>query len=98
MKCESTIRKRIPLDQHEVRAECHQCKATYTITDEGNNKITWTPNQQEIECANPDCHEKIFVWLHELEVGRHWKCSKCNGENTFVLAISYKDTAKDNIK
>lgn len=98
MKCESTIRKRIPVGRSEVLAKCHQCKATYTITDEGNGQVKWTPDQQEVECANPNCHEKLIVWQHELEVGKHWKCSNCNGENTIVLTVSYKNTAKDNIQ
>ncbi|MCG2741234.1 MAG: hypothetical protein L6300_13520 [Syntrophaceae bacterium] len=92
VECESPIRKRIPAGQREVLAECHQCKATYTITDEGEGGVKWTPHQQEVECANTNCHQKIVVWHHELEVGRHWKCKNCNGENTFVLAISYKET------
>ena len=92
VECERPIRKRIPIGQSEVVAECYECKATYTITDEGDRKVKWTPHQHEIECANDNCHQKIVVWQHELEVGRHWKCKSCNGENYFVLAISHKET------
>ena len=92
VECESPIRKRIPGGQREVLAECYQCKATYIITDEGEGRVKWTPHQHEVECVNTNCRQKIVVWRHELEVGRHWKCGNCNGENTFVLAISYKET------
>jgi hypothetical protein len=94
-ECENPIRKRIPIGQSEVVAECYECKATYTITDEGNGSVRWTPHQHEIECANTDCHQKIVVWRHELEVGRCWKCEKCGGENTFVLAITCKEAPNE---
>lgn len=91
VECNSPIRKRIPIGQSKVEAECYQCKATYTITDEGNGKVKSTPHQHEIECANINCHQKIVLWHHELEVGRHWKCKNCNGVNTFVLKNSFKE-------
>jgi len=91
VECDTLIRKRIPSGQSEVNAECYQCKATYTITDEGDGKVMWTPHQREIECANANCQQKIVVWQHEFEVGKHWKCKDCEGVNTFVLAIQYKE-------
>lgn len=91
LECEEPIRKRIPFGQQEVLAECYQCKATYTITEEGSGKVRWTPHQHEIQCANVNCRQTIIIWRHELEVGRHWKCDKCNGENTLVLTVKYVD-------
>ncbi|MCA9395089.1 MAG: hypothetical protein KC900_12870 [Candidatus Omnitrophica bacterium] len=90
-ECDKPIRKRIPPGQSEVMAECFECKATYTLTDEGDGKIMWNPHQHEIKCANPDCDQKIFLWHHELEVGRHWTCKTCNVENSIVLGVSYKE-------
>jgi hypothetical protein len=90
-ECESPIRKRIPRGQREVLAECYKCKATYTITDEGDGRVKWTPHQHEVVCANNNCQQKIVIWDHELEVGRKWQCKDCKGENTFVLAISHQE-------
>ena len=91
-ECGSPIRKRIPGGQREVVAECHQCKAAYTIIDEGGGEVTWTPHQEEIECANTNCHQKIVIWYHDREVGRQLRCRACNGKNTFVLALNYEET------
>jgi hypothetical protein len=91
VECKSPIRKRIINEQSEMSAECYQCKATYTVTNEGNNKYKWEPHQHEIECANADCQQKVIVWQHELEVGRHWVCTSCEGDNSFVLSIQHKE-------
>jgi len=65
-KCKQPIRKRIPFGQREMLAECYQCKATYMITDEGNGKVAWMPQQHEVQCANADCRQTIILWHHEL--------------------------------
>lgn len=95
IKCGSPIRKRLCGGHHEAVAECHQCKATYTITAEGDGKVKWKPHQHEVECASGNCHEKICIWHHELEIGRHWICKNCNGKNSFVLAIDYEDQSPE---
>jgi hypothetical protein len=97
IECNSPIRKRIPVGQNEVNAQCYQCKASYTINDEGEGKVKWTPHQHKIECANANCQKKIVVWQHELEVGRYWKCTDCGGENYLVLSIQYKNTPNKKI-
>ncbi len=91
VECGSPIRKRIPSGQDTVEAECYECRATYTVTGEGEGKSNWTPHKHEIECANKDCSRKTVVWRHEFELGRHWQCPNCKGENTFVLAVSFKE-------
>lgn len=91
VECGKPIRKRIPSGKDSVIAECFECSATYTVTDEGEGKSKWTPHQHEIECANKTCDHKIVVWHHELERGRRWVCPDCKGENTFVLAVNFKE-------
>ena len=81
----------ITINTHSFIVECFECGATYTVTDEGEGKSKWTPHQYEIECANKNCDHKIVVWNHELECGRCWVCPACKGENTFVLAVSFKE-------
>lgn len=90
VECGTMLRKRIPYDKKEVLAECYQCKATYTITDEGSGQCVWIPNQIDISCANTSCQKTIVVWKHELEVGNQWKCESCNGQNIFVLALKHE--------
>ncbi|MDH5231602.1 MAG: hypothetical protein OEY38_16190 [Gammaproteobacteria bacterium] len=91
VQCGKPIRKRIPSGKDSVIAECFECGATYTVTDEGENRSIWTPHQHQIECANKNCDHKIVVWHHELERGRRWECPTCKGQNTFVLAIDFKE-------
>ncbi|MEP0174412.1 MAG: hypothetical protein ABJD02_17405 [Paraglaciecola sp.] len=91
IECSKPIRKRIPSGKDSVTAECFECGATYTITNESEGKSKWSPHQHEIECANKNCDHKIVVWNHELELGRQWECPVCKGKNTFVLAIDFKD-------
>lgn len=93
MECGEPVRKRIPHGQTEVNAICYQCKASYTISDEGEAKVKWTPHHHEIECANSNCQHKIIVWQHQFEIGRHWYCDECKGENRFVLAIQHNQQA-----
>jgi hypothetical protein len=90
MKCGNPIRKRMPHGQQEVQAECYECKATYTVSDEGDGKVLWTPHQHELKCANPDCQGKIIVWSQELEPGANWECKACKGNNRLVLTIQYE--------
>lgn len=90
MECGKPIRKRIPRGQGAVRAECYECRVSYTVVDKGNGQVEWQPQQHEVECANGNCKHKILVWHHEMEVGRCWRCPSCNGQNTFALGIRYE--------
>jgi hypothetical protein len=89
VECGKPIRKRLRHGQKEVKAECFECVASYTIIDEGDGKVLWKPHNQEIECANPKCHENVIVWERELDVGREWKCKACGGRNVVSLGIAY---------
>lgn len=97
VECGNPIRKRIPSGESEVTAKCFECGATYTVVDEGEGKSQWAPHQHEIECASTNCSHKIVVWHHELEVGRRWECPSCKGENTFVLAINFKEAPNQSL-
>lgn len=88
--CGKRIRKRMPQGESEVRAECFECGATYTIVAKGSGEVVWQPRQQELECTNESCRQKVYVWQHEVEAGRHWVCKGCGGQNIFTLGIRYK--------
>jgi DNA-directed RNA polymerase subunit RPC12/RpoP len=90
VECGKPIRKRIPHGQAEVHAQCYGCGASYTLLDNGDGQVEWQPEQREIECANGNCKHKILVWLHEMEVGKYWKCPGCGGRNVFALGICYE--------
>jgi len=89
-ECKSIIRKRIPNDDQVVKATCYECKATYTLYAEENNKIRWEANQQELECANNDCKQTVVVWEHEISANNHWQCNECKGTNILCLGIRYE--------
>ena len=88
--CGKRIRKRIPHGQTEVRAECYECHAAYTVVDKENGDVEWKPQQHELKCANKDCKRTIFVWGHEIQRGACWICTGCTGRNTIDLAILYE--------
>ena len=91
MECGNPVRKRIPAEKNTVDVECFECGTAYTVIDEGDGKTEWKPHWHEVDCANKNCEKKSVVWRHELELGRRWVCSGCNGENTFVLAVAFKE-------
>lgn len=89
-ECGKPIRKRLPRGQSDVRAECYDCGASYTVVDNGNGKVEWKPHQHELKCANNGCESKIIVWHHEIKIGKCWTCRDCKGRSTFVLALQYE--------
>ena len=91
-ECGNPIRKRIPMGEETVVAKCYECKATYMVTEEGEDKAKWTPHQHEIECGNKDCQHKFVMWHHEIEIGKHWECPSCEGTNRFALGITFESS------
>lgn len=91
VECGKPIRKRITQGNIEMQTKCYGCDASYTIVDKGNNNFEWQPHQHEVECANDNCEHKKVVWRHEMKVDKYWTCPCCNGRNTFVLAILYRN-------
>jgi hypothetical protein len=89
-RCGKRIRKRIPHGHSEVRAECYECHASYTLVDKENGEVEWKPQQHELKCANKDCQRTIFVWHYEIQRGACWICTGCTGRNTIDLAIIYE--------
>lgn len=90
LECGKSIRKRIPDGGEHFEAKCHNCMATYTVTDEEEGSFKWIPHQLKVECGGTECHYKIVVWQHELEVGKHWTCSECSGRNTFSIGVTFE--------
>ncbi len=95
-ECGKPIRKRIPHNfEGSIPAKCFNCKATYTLTDNGKGQVLWELNQQAVKCGNPDCQKEIIILSHELTIGRHWICSKCNGKNTITLGILHDNVGAE---
>lgn len=88
--CGKHIRKRIPHGESEFHAECFECGAPYTVVAKGGGEVEWQPRQLELECSNASCRQKVYVWQHEVKVGRRWVCEGCGGQNRFALGICYK--------
>lgn len=89
--CRKRIRKRLPFGQKQVEANCHECKASYTVVADGDDKVLWKPHQQEVRCANLKCDGSILFWKRELEVGLTWKCKACQGRNVLGLCVSFAE-------
>ncbi|MFT8933266.1 MAG: hypothetical protein ABF976_14975 [Acetobacter syzygii] len=90
MKCGHPIRKRMPQGKAVVDAKCFECGATYKVTDAGEGKACFAPDQVEVKCANPECKTSIFAWRSEIENGRGWKCKVCGGKNDIKLMIQHR--------
>lgn len=90
MECEEcgvNIVRRIPHDATPVIANCINCKASYQLTVMDDNKVNWTPLQQNVNCANLSCNKPFPIWKREFENGTNWNCPHCGGNNRFVLGI-----------
>lgn len=90
MKCRHPIRERMPHGQAVIDATCFECGATYKVTDAGEGKAHFEPDQVEVKCANAECKTSIFPWRSEIENGRGWKCEVCGGENDIKLVIQHR--------
>lgn len=94
MECGRRMRKRLPHGEKEVKADCFECDASYTIIVESDGKVLWKPHQQHVRCANPSCERTIVVWDRELRVGGGWECEACHGRNVLGLGVIYVEDAK----
>ena len=88
-RCNKIIRKRLPYGQMEVVAKCldAECTATYLLTDAGEGKVSWKPQQEKIECVAENCTEITTIWQSEIREGANWKCNKCNKEYSIGLSV-----------
>ena len=89
-ECGKKIRKRIPQGENTIHVECPNCDASYRVSSSGANQYTWSPMQQEIECANKACTKNIILWEREIRLGAKWTCPNCKGSNSFALGIVYE--------
>lgn len=93
MKCGHPVRKRMPHGQTVVDATCFECGATYKVTDPGEGKAHFEPDQVEVKCADPECKTSIFPWRSEIKPNSGWKCEVCGGENDIKLMIQHRPAA-----
>jgi hypothetical protein len=95
MKCGHPVRKRMPHGKAVVDATCFECGATYKVTDAGEGKAHFEPDQVEVKCANPDCRTAVYPWRSEIEPNSGWKCEVCGGENDIKLMIQHSPAVPD---
>lgn len=86
-RCKNMIRKRMPPGTKSVKARCFECSAGYTVESGESGQVLWTPNQQQVKCANPDCAVPTFVWSDEIAPGKFWTCSVCSSKNLICLGV-----------
>jgi hypothetical protein len=91
IRCGLMIVKRFEFDSTEtVEARCIGCGAQYVVTDEGSNKVRWTPKVHEIGCPTPGCATDIELWEDQIQAGIAWDCEGCGRTNGFQLRIVQK--------
>jgi hypothetical protein len=89
--CKKPIRKRLPVGQDTVEAQCFECKAEYIIASEEGNRVRWTPKMTNAICSTPDCPEKTALWDREIKQGTNWRCRACGTRNVIALFVSKAD-------
>lgn len=96
VECKKTIRKRIPWKLDTLDGNCFNCEASYTLTRLSDGQVRMDPHQHEIPCANTKCGHIAVILRREIENGRGWTCTKCNGRNVFQLSLSHAPYASGN--
>ncbi|MET0397069.1 MAG: hypothetical protein ABW277_09625 [Longimicrobiaceae bacterium] len=92
-RCERLIRKRVR-DGQETTAECFDCHGTYSLVPVENGQIEWRPKGQEVHCPADGCNGTAFLWEADIQVGKHWKCKSCGGQNDLVLGVIHQSSSK----
>lgn len=87
--CERPIRRRFPFGKESVHAECMECHAAYTLIGLGNNQVRWDPHTRLLKCGNESCQVERLIWQHDIQIGKHWVCTGCNGQNTFGIGVLF---------
>lgn len=91
IRCGLPIIRRFELNSTKtVEARCIGCGAQYIVTDEGSNKVRWTPKIREIECQTPGCGAKIELWEDEIRPGLSWECKGCGEGYALQLRLMQK--------
>lgn len=78
VECGKPVRRRFPVGQESVEAQCPECPANYRLTLADAGKVRWQPLQQEVVCVVDSCGHTFSLWDREIERGAHWMCPKCH--------------------
>jgi hypothetical protein len=96
--CGADIVRRIPPEDNQLIAKCIKCPATYDVIPKEDKTVDWLPRIHKVKCANSECKKPFEIWERELDFGSNWDCSKCNGNNTIIYALQYKQSAEEKQK
>lgn len=94
-RCKNMIRKRMPPGVKSVKARYFECSAGYTVESGEGGQVLWTPNQQQVKCANSDCAVPTFVWSDDIAPGKFWNCGVCSSNNLICLRIVLDQPQQD---
>lgn len=88
-RCGSLMAKRlVPNSTEPVETSCINCGAEYIISDEGQNKVSWSPKKlHELKCPTEKCTSAIKFWEDEIRSGVYWTCDECKETYEFDLRI-----------
>ncbi len=89
-RCQNPMRRRMPHGMKTLRAECFECKAEYTVEQEGDGKVLWSPVMDDAPCASPNCTGKMALWPDEVKPGTYWTCKECGVVSEISLRVGVK--------
>lgn len=87
--CGRPIRRRFPFGMESVQAKCMECHAAYTLIGIGNNQVRWEAHTRPLKCCGENCQVERIIWQHEIQAGKYWVCTGCNGQNSFSLGVLF---------
>jgi hypothetical protein len=89
-RCKNPMRRRMPHGVKSLKAECFECKAQYTVEEEDDGKVLWTPVMDDAPCANRDCMGTMSLWPDEMKPGTYWTCTECGVVSEISLRVGVK--------
>ncbi|MCY1373726.1 hypothetical protein D9M69_610180 [compost metagenome] len=93
--CGEKIRKRLPHGQEKITAECFNCKASYTVTDNGDGSIGAKPELSNVPCPKEGCTHVMQLFRREIQPNLAWSCAECGEQNVLRLMVSLVPKATD---
>lgn len=92
-RCKKPMRRRMPHNVKALKAQCFECKAEYTIEEESDGKVLWSPVMDDAPCANSNCTGKMALWPDEVKPGTFWTCKECGGVSELQLRVGVRSNA-----
>jgi hypothetical protein len=93
-RCNTPIRRHLPLSKEQVDAKCFNCNATYIVTRVGD-QVSWQAKAQELKCPTNTCESSFMLYEDQMKQGTCWTCEDCKESYILLLKVA-KDENKPN--